>query len=129
MVWSEQSMNMSLDFCNSILYNLPNNKIERLQRIQNQAARMLKRIPRRNHISTINNTSRKHNIHHIPYRNTQHTSTLKGEKKTLFSAKVATQQTFPQTSPPPPPTINRHKNKHAVYTYIYCLYASSHKRQ
>ena len=25
-----------LDFCNSILYNLPNNKIERLQRIQNQ---------------------------------------------------------------------------------------------
>ena len=26
-----------LDFCNSILYNLPNNRIERLQRIQNQA--------------------------------------------------------------------------------------------
>ena len=24
-----------LDFCNIILYNLPNNKIERLQRIQN----------------------------------------------------------------------------------------------
>ena len=30
-----------LDFCNSILYNLPNKQIERLQRIQNQAARML----------------------------------------------------------------------------------------
>ena len=42
-----------LDFCNSILYNLPNNQIERLQRIQNQAARMLKRIPRRNHITTV----------------------------------------------------------------------------
>ena len=42
-----------LDFCNSILYNLPNKQIERLQRIQNQAARMLKRIPRRNHISPI----------------------------------------------------------------------------
>ena len=42
-----------LDFCNSILYNLPNNKIERLQRIQNQAARMLKRIPRRNHITPV----------------------------------------------------------------------------
>ena len=27
-----------LNFCNSILYNFPNNKIERLQRIQNQAA-------------------------------------------------------------------------------------------
>ena len=38
------------DYCNSILYNLPNKQIERLQRIQNQAARMLKRIPRRNHI-------------------------------------------------------------------------------
>ena len=42
-----------LDFCNSILYNLPNKQIERLQRIQNQAARMLKRIPRRNHISPV----------------------------------------------------------------------------
>ena len=40
-----------LDFCNSILYNLPNNKIERLQRIKKQAAHMLKRIPRRNHIT------------------------------------------------------------------------------
>ena len=42
-----------LDFCNSILYNLPNNQIERLQRIRNQAARMLKRIPRRNHITPV----------------------------------------------------------------------------
>ena len=40
-----------LDFCKSILYNLPNKQIERLQRIQNQAARMLKRIPRRSHIT------------------------------------------------------------------------------
>ena len=42
-----------LDFCNSILYNLPNKQIERLQRMQNQAARMLKRIPRRNHITPV----------------------------------------------------------------------------
>ena len=42
-----------LDFYNSILYNLPNKQIERLQRIQNQAARMLKRIPRRNHITPV----------------------------------------------------------------------------
>ena len=42
-----------IDFCNSILYNLPNNKIARLQRIHNQAARMLKRIPRRNHITPV----------------------------------------------------------------------------
>ena len=42
-----------LDCCNSILYNLPNKQIERLQRIENQAARMLKRIPRRNHITPV----------------------------------------------------------------------------
>ena len=42
-----------LDFCNSILYKLPNKQIERLQRIQNQAARMLKRIQRRNHITPV----------------------------------------------------------------------------
>ena len=42
-----------LDFCNSILYNLPKNKIERLQRIQNKAARMLKCSPCRNHITPV----------------------------------------------------------------------------
>ena len=40
-----------LDFCISIIYNIPNKPIERLQRIENQAASMLKRIPRRNHIT------------------------------------------------------------------------------
>ena len=43
----------TLDYCNGIFFNLPKNKIERLQRIQNQATRMLKRIPRRNHITTV----------------------------------------------------------------------------
>ena len=49
----------TLDYCNGILFNLPKNKIERLQRIQriqriqSQAARMLKRIPRRNHITPV----------------------------------------------------------------------------
>ena len=43
----------TLDYCNGILFNLSKNKIERLQRIQNQAARMLKRIPRRNHITPV----------------------------------------------------------------------------
>ena len=42
-----------LDFCNSILYNLPNNKIARLQWIPNLEARMLKRIPRRNYITPV----------------------------------------------------------------------------
>ena len=39
-------------------------------------------------------------------------------KKTLFLTTAATQQTFPQT---PHSHYNRHKNKHAPYTYIYCL--------
>ena len=43
----------TLVYCNSILFNLPKNIIERLQRIQNQAARMLKRIPLRNHITPV----------------------------------------------------------------------------
>ena len=32
-----------LDYCNSILYNLPDTKIGRLQRVQNQVARILTR--------------------------------------------------------------------------------------
>ena len=43
----------TLNYCNGILFNLPKNIIEQLQKIQNQAARMLKRIPRRNHITLV----------------------------------------------------------------------------
>ena len=39
--------------CNSILYNLPKNSILRLQRIQNQAARILTKTPRRDHITEV----------------------------------------------------------------------------
>ena len=35
--------------------------------------------------STPHNTNRKHNIHHIPYTNTQHTSTLQCLKNTIFN--------------------------------------------
>ena len=35
-----------LDYCNSVLYNLPKSSILRLQRIQNQAARILTRTPK-----------------------------------------------------------------------------------
>ena len=33
-----------LDFCNSILYNLPNKQIERLQRIQNHITPVLREL-------------------------------------------------------------------------------------
>ena len=42
-----------LDYYNSILYNLPRNSILRLQKIQNQAARILTKTPRRGHITEV----------------------------------------------------------------------------
>ena len=42
-----------LDYCTNILYNLPDSKISRLQRVQNQAARILTRSPRREHITPV----------------------------------------------------------------------------
>ena len=41
-----------LDYCNSILYGLPDNSLYRLQKIQNTAARILARLPRFSHISS-----------------------------------------------------------------------------
>ena len=35
--------------------------------------------------TTRHNTNKKHNIHHTPYTNTQHTSTLQGYKTTIFN--------------------------------------------
>ena len=40
-----------IDYCNSLLYNLPTCSIARLQKIQNQAARILTRTPRCDHIT------------------------------------------------------------------------------
>ena len=47
-------ISIRLDYCNSVLYNLPKNSILRLQIIQNQAARILtKKTPRRDHITEV----------------------------------------------------------------------------
>ena len=46
-------ISIRLDYCNSILYNLHKNSILRLQRIQNQAARILAKTPRRDHITEV----------------------------------------------------------------------------
>ena len=42
-----------LDYCNSVLYNIPRSSILRLQRIPNQAVRILARTPRRDHITEV----------------------------------------------------------------------------
>ena len=40
-----------LDYCNSLLYNVPTHKTDRLQRLQIQYARILTKSPRREHIT------------------------------------------------------------------------------
>ena len=42
-----------MDFCNSLLTSLPNRLIAKIQRVQNAAARMLTRTPRREHITPV----------------------------------------------------------------------------
>ena len=42
-----------LDFCNSLLFGSSIHQINRLQKIQNTAARIVKKSPRRNHITPI----------------------------------------------------------------------------
>ena len=42
-----------LDYCNSLLYNVPMHKTDRLQRLQNQCARILTKSPRREHITPV----------------------------------------------------------------------------
>ena len=46
-------ISIRLDYCNSKLYNLPKNSILRLQRNQNQAARILTKTPRRDYITEV----------------------------------------------------------------------------
>ena len=42
-----------LDYCNSIMYNVPKSKTDRLQRLQNQCAPILTKSPRREHITPV----------------------------------------------------------------------------
>ena len=46
-------ISIRLEYCNSLLYNLPRGSIERLQKIQNQAVRILIKTPRYDHISEV----------------------------------------------------------------------------
>ena len=68
------------------------------------------------------NTNRKHNIHHIPYTNIQHTSTFQGHK-THYLQQRPLHNKDSHRPPPPHSHQNRYKNKHAPYTYSF---VSSH---
>ena len=46
-------ISIRLDYCNSFRYNLRKSSIERFQKIQNQAARILTKTPRCDHISEV----------------------------------------------------------------------------
>ena len=42
-----------LDYCNSVLYGLPHDKLQRLQRIQNNAARLVYKLPFKSHVTPL----------------------------------------------------------------------------
>ena len=42
-----------LDYCNSVLYSVTNNLLQRLQSVQNAAARLIMRMGRREHVSPV----------------------------------------------------------------------------
>ena len=52
-----------LDYCNGILFGLPDNQIQKLQRVQNAAARLVTRAKKHDHVSPI-----LYQLHWLPIR-------------------------------------------------------------
>ena len=72
-----------LDYCNSLLYGLPDNSLYRLQKIQNTAARILACLPRFSHISAT-----LFDLHWLPIR-----------YKITFKICILTYQAYHRTAP------------------------------
>ena len=60
-----------LDYCNSLLIGIPDCQINRLQRIQNNAARVVSRVKKFDHISPI-----LHSLHWLPVKERIHFKTM-----------------------------------------------------
>ena len=75
--------------------------------------------------STPHNTNRKYNIHHIPYTNIQHNSTLQGSKSKFHYIQ---QRPLHNKHSHTVTTTDIKTNMCHIHTYIYCLNASSHKK-
>ena len=52
-----------LDYCNSLLYAIPAIDLNKLQRVQNAAARLIRNVPRREHITPV-----LHSLHWLPIK-------------------------------------------------------------
>ena len=124
------NMRPALEYASSIWLPLTSStSINKLQLMQNAALRTATGCTQDTNIhsscpctstysSTRHNTNRKHNIHHTPYTNIQHVVQHSNAlKNTIFNNGRYTTN-FPHT---PHNHYTIHKNKHAPYTYIYCL--------
>ena len=67
---------------------------------------------------TIQQKITSHHIHHTPYTNMHHNLTLQGSKSHYLQQRPLHNK---HSHRPPHSHYNRHKNKHAPYTCIYCL--------
>ena len=72
-----------IDYCNSLLYGLPDQSLNRLQRIVNTAARILCRIPKFGHISET-----LMDLHWLPV-----------QQRVLFKVLILTYQAYHKTAP------------------------------
>ena len=133
----EAVMRPALEYAYSIWEHLSSStSINKLQVMQNAALRSVTGCTQDTNIQHLHdetlilpiyehNTNRKHNIHHTRYTKysiLQHSKA----KRTLYLTTAVTQLTSHRL---PHSHYNRHQNKHAPYTYMSCLYASSHKRK
>ena len=83
-----------IDFCNSILYGLPDMQINKLQRIQNSAARLVTHAQKYDHITPI-----LHELHWLPIK-------VRIQYKILSLTFLSLQGLGPHISPRPHPKIS-----------------------